>query len=84
MAEQFLAAETIAVPPEFRRNALRFLYYQFYRVSLPFDRYLEAHPTPGYVQLKPFSWRDLLPENSPVLRVVTEGVLHGKPFVLEE
>ena len=84
MAEQFLAAETIAVPPEFRRNALRFLYYQFYRVSLPFDRYLEAHPTPGYVQLKPFSWRDLLPENSPVLRVVTEGVLHGKPFVLDE
>jgi hypothetical protein len=36
MAEEFLAVETIEVPPEFRRNARRFLHYQLFRTSLPF------------------------------------------------
>ena len=76
-AERFLDAESIEIPPEFRENALRFLYFQFYRVSLPFDRYLEAHLTPGYVQLRPFSWRDLLPENSPLMQVLFDGIVRG-------
>ena len=82
-AERFLDAESIEIPPEFRENALRFLYFQFYRVSLPFDRYLEAHPTPGYVQLRPFSWRDLLPENSPLMQVLFDGIVRGEPFLLD-
>ena len=84
MADDFLSAETIEVPPAFRHNALRFLYYQFYRAALPFDRYLTAHPTPGYVQFKPFSWHDLLPENSPVMQVVSDGVLRGTPFLMDD
>jgi hypothetical protein len=84
MAGQFLAADTIAIPPAFKRNAWRFLYYQFYRAALPLGDFIEAHPTPGYVQLKRFSWRDLLPENSPALRVIVDGILHGEPFLMPE
>ncbi|HBX69293.1 MAG TPA: hypothetical protein DEH25_07890 [Chloroflexi bacterium] len=84
MAEQFLAAENIEIPAKFTRNAWRFMYYQFYRAALPLDRYLEAHPTPGYVQLKRFGWRDLLPENSPTLNVIVEGILNGEQFLMPE
>jgi capsule polysaccharide modification protein KpsS len=35
--EDFLEAERVAVPPVFQTNARRFLYYQFYRASLPWD-----------------------------------------------
>ncbi len=81
-AEKFLGAELIEIPPEFERNARRFLYYQFYRAALPFDAFIEAHPTPGYVQLKRFSRRDLLAENSPAIRVVVNGILKGEPFMM--
>ena len=83
-AEELLQAGEIEVPPEFRRNARRFLYYQLYRASLPLDRYLESAPRAGFVQLRPFSWQDLLPENSPALRVIVEGILEGAPFLLPE
>lgn len=74
MAEEFLAAETISVPPEFQRNARRFLYYQLYRTSLSFADYLTDDPRKGFVRLKPFSWRALLPENSPTIQTLAEGI----------
>jgi hypothetical protein len=74
----------VVVPAEYPVNARRFLYYQLFRSSLPFERYLQAHPLPGFVQLRSFSWEDLLPQNSPALRVISNGLLHGKPFLLEE
>ncbi|HEX9027524.1 MAG TPA: hypothetical protein VF823_00025 [Anaerolineales bacterium] len=82
-AEVFLAAGQIEVPPEFARNARRFLYYQLFRASLPFNGYLEAASIPGFVQLSSFSWRALLPENSPTMQVILDGVLEGKPFLLD-
>ena len=84
VAEEFLASEILEVPEEFKRNARRFLYYQLFRVSLPFDEFLEAHPTPGYVQLKPFSWQDLTTEQSPTMQVLFDGIVDGKPFLLPE
>jgi len=83
-AEQFLAEDRIEIPPEFQRNARRVLYHQFYRSSLPLGDYLNAHPTPGYVQLKPFSWRSLLSENSPTIRVIIDGVVNGETFLMPE
>jgi hypothetical protein len=69
-AEEFLTAATITVPPEFRRNARRFLHYQLFRTSLPFgDLLREDGFWQGYVALKPFDWTALLPENSPTLRI---------------
>lgn len=83
-AEAMLTAEHIDLPTDFQRNARRFLYYQLYRVSLPFDRYLQTSPRPGYVLLKPFTWRELLPEASPSLRAILNGILEDQPFILDE
>jgi hypothetical protein len=84
MAEEFLMTEKIEVPEEFQRNARRVLYHQFYRSSLLFGKYIEAHPTPGYVQLKQFSWQNLLAENSATMRVILDGVIKGQPFLMPE
>lgn len=83
-AEEWLIADHIEIPADYKRNARRFLYYQLYRVSLPFERYLTAHPTPGYVQLKPFTVDDLRPENSPTLRVIVDGILSNQLFQLPD
>jgi hypothetical protein len=83
-AEQFLAADSVQAPTEFRRNARRFLYYQLYRASLPLDNYIQAAPRMGFVQLRPISWQQLLPENSTTLRILVEGITEGKPFLLPE
>jgi len=55
-----------------------------YRVSLPFDQFLEEDRVwKGYVQLKDFNWQDLLPENSEPLRIISEGILKETAFELE-
>ncbi len=83
--EEFLSAERIEISPVHQNNARRFLYYQLYRTSLPFDDYLEPDGIwPGFVRLKPFAWQDLLPEHSNALRVISEGMLEGKEFLLPE
>jgi hypothetical protein len=84
MAEQFLVVDQVGVPPEFRLNARRFLYFQLYCTSLPFGRYLENEGRPGYVFLRDFDWRVLLPDNSPVMQAVSDGILHGKPFLSDD
>jgi hypothetical protein len=84
-AEQFLLPDRpVPIPPEFIRNARRFLYYQLFRASLPFDDFLELHPRPGFVQLRPFSQERLAPERSRTIRTLVDGILHGKPFLLPE
>ena len=83
--EDFLAAEEVNAPGTHRLNARRFLYYQLYRTSLPFDQFLEPDGIwPGFVRLKEFSWQDLLPENSSTMRVISDGLLKGKDFLLPE
>jgi len=88
-AEAFLAADKIDVPAEFQRNARRFLYYQLFRASLPFEDYLQNGTRPGFVHLKPFSWQQLHPKNSPTMQVLLDGILAqtppGKePFLLND
>jgi hypothetical protein len=83
-AEAYLTANSLVPPPEHQRNARRFLYYQLYRISLPLDSYIQAAPRMGFVQLKPFDWQQLLPANSPTLRVIQDGILNGEPFLLSE
>ncbi|MCU0488263.1 MAG: hypothetical protein MUE67_04830, partial [Anaerolineales bacterium] len=61
-------------------NARRFLYYQFFRISLSMEDFLTEGEKPGAVYLKPFSWQNLLSENSDALRIIQEGLLQGKPF----
>jgi hypothetical protein len=84
MVLDFLRAAEIDVPDDFSQNARRFLYYQLYRYSLPFDEYLEAHPWPGFVRLRAFHWQALTPSLSPTMRALVNGIVNGEPFLLEE
>jgi hypothetical protein len=83
-AEEFLSTEKIPVPAEFRRNARRFLYYQLYRTSLPFEPFLTTGHHPSLTRFKDFSWEQLLPENSPAIRAILDGVLENGDFLFKE
>ncbi len=84
-AEEFLGAETIVVPAEFLRNARRFLYYQLFVSSLPFADYLQEDGIgPGFVKLKPFSWRRLTPKASTAVRSIVAGISGEGDFMLDE
>lgn len=84
-AAEFLRAETVSAPPEFRENARRFLYYQLYKTSLPFDAYIEDDGVwPGFARLKDIGAQAFAPQNSPVARILVDGILDGKPFMLED
>jgi len=78
---RFLSEENIEIPQEFKENARRFLYCQLFRSSLSFEDFLKDGYRKGYVQLQPFSWRDLLPENSPTIQILLEGIT-GKDLSL--
>jgi hypothetical protein len=83
--EAFLTAEQADAPEGAPDLARRFLYYQLFQLSLPFDHYLEAHPRrPGFVKLREFSWEALLPDRSPTLKTIVDGILNEKPFTLED
>lgn len=80
--EQFLAADKIDVPDDFRRHSRRFLYYQLFRTSLPFGDFLERGILPVNARLKMFRPEDLLA--SPAIQTVTKGLLKDGDFLLEE
>lgn len=80
--EEFLGAEKIIVPPEFKRNARRFLYYQLFRTSLPFGEFLEPSVRPTQTCLKSFDLANLL--ESEAVRTVVKGLLENGDFLLEE
>jgi hypothetical protein len=84
LVEEFLEAEEIRVPAEFQRNARRFLYFQFYRISLSLGEFLQEGEKQGFVYLRPFSWQALLPENSPIMNILKGGILDGKPFLVPD
>jgi hypothetical protein len=83
--QEFLSSKQIEIPSEFQRNARRFLYYQVFKTSLPFDEFLEPDGIwPGFVRLKPFSVDQLNPKHSETIRVILDGLLAGKSFLLGE
>lgn len=82
-AEAFLAAEEISVPPEFKWNARRFLYYQLFRSSLPFSNFIQDDGIwPGFVKLKKFSLESLSPATSPAIKTILDGILENGDFLL--
>jgi hypothetical protein len=78
--ESFLTASQLEVPEEAVRRTRRFMYYRYYRFSLPFGAFIESTAPGGYVRLKKFSWRAL--GKSPTTLAVQDGLLHGKGFEL--
>jgi hypothetical protein len=82
--EEFLNAEKIDVPADFRRNARRFLYYQLFRSSLPFGDYLEPSVRTTQTRLKTFELEKLSPENSKAMEAIFDGLLNNGDFLLKE
>lgn len=82
--DELLESDTRVVPPEYNRNARRFLYKQLFMSSLPFEKFLETDNFwKGYVTLKPINMVDLLPEHSETMRTINDAVLYDKPFELK-
>ncbi len=79
----FLIADEIHLPAHLSENGRRFLFYQLYRASLPFGEFLNDYPSSGYVQLRRFSWKKLLPGGSAVVDCVVNGILKGDEFIFE-
>jgi hypothetical protein len=80
--KEFLAADAIDVPLEFKRNARRFLYYQLFRTSLPFGKFLEPSVRTTQTRLKSFALEQLVRSGS--VQVIKDGVLDGKDFLLKD
>ena len=80
--KEFLAAEQIQVPMEFKRNARRFLYYQLFRTSLPFGDFLEPSVRTTQTRLKSFELNELL--ESDAVKVILDGILEDGDFLLKE
>ena len=82
--EEFLNAETISVPPHFQRNARRFLYYQLYRSSLPFNDFLQEDGIwPGFVKLRKFEFDNLKTIHSLTMKTILAGILDNGDFLLD-
>jgi hypothetical protein len=80
--ESFLTATRLEVPEEAVRRTRRFMYYRYYRFSLPFGEFVESTAPTGYVRLKKFSWRSL--EKSPTTHTLMTGILQDGNFLLQE
>jgi hypothetical protein len=80
--EEFLEAENIEIPTEFKRNARRFLYYQLFRTSLPFGEFLEPSVRTTQTRLKSFELDELFYSES--MNVILAGLLEEGQFLLSE
>jgi hypothetical protein len=81
LAESFLAAQQVEAPPDMARQARRFAYYQFFRSSLDFSKFLRSQRhARGQVMLRRFSARELHPDACPETAILREGILAGAPF----
>jgi len=80
--KEFLAADWIDIPLEFKRNARRFLYYQLFKTSLPFGEFLEPSVRTTQTRLKSFALEELV--DADAMKVIKDGVLEGGDFLLRD
>jgi hypothetical protein len=80
--EEFLGTEQIDIPPEFKRHARRFLYYQLFRTSLPFGRFLEPSVRTTQTTLETFKLNELLASDA--IKTILDGLLNDGDFLLKE
>lgn len=82
MMVELLNAERIETSAEFKRNARRFLYYQVFRSSLPFEDFLEPSVRTTQARLKSFDLNQILPEHSRAMKTIFDGLLHDGDFLM--
>jgi len=79
--QELLRAPSIDVPPEFARNARRFLDFELHHASLDLSTFLGPYPDlPGMVTFRPFAPQEL--RISPELRQIQTGIRSGTGFVM--
>jgi hypothetical protein len=84
MVKEFISRDgEIEVPNIMLENARKFMFFQLFKASLPFDEYLQEHIRPGYVRLNQISWRQLQPQNSQTIQTLQDGIVDGKSFLLD-
>ena len=84
-AEDLLNCDAVNVPVSFKETARKFMYYQFFHTALSFEPFIAPDETwNGYVKIKKFPLEALDPAQDPNLRVIHDGILKGKPFVLPD
>ena len=81
--EELLNADKIETPAEFKRNARRFLYYQVFRSSLPFEDFLEPSVRTTQTRLKDFDLEKLSPANSQAMETIFDGLLNDGDFLMK-
>lgn len=79
---EFLAAERISVPSEFKRNARRFLYFQLFKTSLPFADFLRPSVRKTQARLKGFDLSELMQAAS--VEALLDGILAEGEFLLPD
>jgi hypothetical protein len=79
---KLLVAGSITVPPEFRRNARRFLHFQLFRTSLPFGDFLEPSVRTTQARLRKFTLEQLVA--TPSIKTIVDGLLTGGDFLLPD
>lgn len=80
-AQAFLAAAQVTQPDAFVQEARRVLYFQLFKTSLPFERFVQ--PTSmGYVHLQDFPLSALRAAQAPAVRAIHDGVVEHKPFLV--
>jgi hypothetical protein len=85
LAEEFLKPGTqLRLHNAFFNNARKYMYYQIFKASIPFDEFIEKDTTrPGYVRLKSLEWYQLKPEHSQTMKILVDGIIDGKPFLMD-
>lgn len=84
-AEELLNCDAVSVPASFKQTARKFMYYQFFHTALSFEPFIEPDETwKGYVKIKRFPLEALDPQQNLSLRVIHDGILEGKAFVLPD
>ena len=82
VAAEFIESGNIVPPLEMIEEARRVLFFQLFRTSLLFDQFLDPHSRMGYVHLKPFPVDALLPDHSPAIYAIQDGVVNGGSFLV--
>ncbi|MBN2044461.1 MAG: hypothetical protein JW757_05520 [Anaerolineales bacterium] len=78
---ELLAAEQVELPEQFLQVARALVYYQNFRVSIPFDRYLGSHTLPGFVRLKSFDVAELNEQDDPAVQSLLAGIRSDLPVI---
>lgn len=80
--KEFLEAESIDVPLEFNLSVRSLLYDQLFSTFLLIGEFLEPSVCTTQTRLKSFTLEELV--RADVIKVIKDGVLEGRDFLLRE